>query len=128
MAAPQLKALYKRELLVAPKLAFAMLGCTELHTVIAERLRDKIKLTSSVPAITDFPKLFGTTLSCMRAPIVACTPSPWPFCSQRSSQIMRPQNPRCLGADAAYDSHSCRISQMLLDSLLLLYRFTNSVG
>jgi hypothetical protein len=59
MATPQLKALYKRELLVAPKLAFAILGCSDLHAFIAERLRDKIKLTSSVPEIRDFPQLFG---------------------------------------------------------------------
>jgi hypothetical protein len=63
MAAPQLKTLYKRELLVAPKLAFAMLGCAEIHNTIAERLRDKIKLTSSVPEITDFPTLFGANLT-----------------------------------------------------------------
>jgi hypothetical protein len=62
MAAPQLKTLYKRELLVAPKLAFAMLGCAEIHEVIAERLRDKIKLTSSVAEISNFPTLLGASL------------------------------------------------------------------
>lgn len=59
MAAPPLKSLYKRELLVAPKLAFAMLGCPEVHAGIAERLRDKIKLTSSAPELVDFAALFG---------------------------------------------------------------------
>eukprot|EP00892_Ulva_mutabilis_P008472 jgi/Ulvmu1/5998/UM026_0122.1 len=59
MAAPALKSLYKRELLVAPKPAFAIAGCAELHTFIAERVRDKIKLTGSVPSVPEFPQLLG---------------------------------------------------------------------
>lgn len=62
MAAPALKSLYKRELLVAPKPAFAIAGCPELHTLIAERIRDKIKLTGSVPSVPEFPQVLGALL------------------------------------------------------------------
>lgn len=99
MAAPALKSLYKRELLVAPKPAFAIAGCAELHTFIAERIRDKIKLTGSVPSVPDFPQLLGAntvissviysktgTLLC---DLVIMTRARWVLCSLASSQEFR---------------------------------------
>lgn len=59
MVTPGLKTLYRRELLVAPKTAFALAGCTEQQSVIADDLRAHAKLTSSVPNLGAIETLLG---------------------------------------------------------------------
>jgi hypothetical protein len=59
MYTPGLKSLYKRELLVAPKTAFAIAGCPEQQSVLADDLRENAKLTCFVPTLAAIDALLG---------------------------------------------------------------------
>lgn len=59
MHAPGLKLLFRRELLVAPKTAFCIAGCPELQGTLADDLRERMKLTAFVPALSDIDALLG---------------------------------------------------------------------
>ena len=63
MALPGLKSLYKRELLVAPKTGFAIAGCAEQQSALADGLRDRAKLTSFVPNLSAIDALLGASLT-----------------------------------------------------------------
>jgi hypothetical protein len=63
MGNPGLKMLYKREILVAPKTAFAIAGCPEQQGALADDMRDRAKLTSFVPNLAAIDALLGVLLT-----------------------------------------------------------------
>ena len=58
-ALPALKHLYKRELMVAPRPAFAIIGCQPLQSTVADFLKERAKLTNYMPNLSDIEALLG---------------------------------------------------------------------